>query len=155
VRRAFIREGASLKKAARVVSDAMDAQYVEVAKHEGAIMDERSYVDHQTRLKAATTVCEIFAPRVAGRDGEPRLMLNVEAGGQVQLLYFGNVIGEVPEAQGATATVSPEPMSATAKQHLIRTGQLLPDGTAQPTAKAIDEAKALPESTPKGEGFLK
>jgi len=82
-------------------------------------------------------------------------MLNVEAGGKVQLLYFGDVKGEVPEAQGATVTVSPEPMSATAKQHLIRSGQLLPDGTAPPTAKASDEAKALPEAKDRDEKFLR
>ena len=158
VRKAFIREGASLRKAARVVSEAMDAQYVEVAKHEGAIMDERSYVDHQTRLKAATLVTEIFMPQGIGRGaGEGRMVLNVQAGGAVQLLYFGETKDplELPEAPGATVTLPPTPMSPTAKQHLIRSGQLLPDGTVPEASKALETSKALPEGTPKDEGWLK
>jgi len=156
VRKAFIREGASLRKAARVVSEAMDAQYVEVAKHEGQITDERSYVDHQTRLKAACTVTEIFAPRTAGGGaGEGRFMLNVQAGAKVQLLYFGDVIGELPEAQGATVTIPVEPVSQEMKQALVRQGKALPSGETVKAPEAKPEPTTLPEGTPKGEGWLK
>jgi len=155
LRKALIHEGATVRKIAKRIAEGLDAEFVEVAKHEGQITDERMYVDHVVRLRAVTTAVEIFAPRVAGRDGEPRLMLNVQAGANIQLVYFGEAKGEVPEAQGATVTIPAEPMSPTAKQHLIRSGQLLPDGTAPPTAKASDEAKALPEAKDRDEKFLR
>lgn len=153
LRKALIHEGATVRKVAKRIAEGLDAEYVEVAKHEGQITDERAYIDHGVRLKAATTATEIFAPRTTGgRDGEPRLMLNVQAGANVQLVYFGEAkdAPELPEAPGVTVT-----MSAEMKAAMIRAGTVHPDGAAPATAKASDEPKGLPESTPKDEGWLK
>ncbi|HLG43666.1 MAG TPA: hypothetical protein VI337_01485 [Nitrospirales bacterium] len=147
VRKAFIREGASLKKAARVVSEAMDAEYVEVVKHEGSITEERSYIDHRIRLAAAETALGVFAPRTAGGGvGEGRMVLNVQAGAAVQLVYFGEAKEplELP-----AAPVSPE-----LKQVLIRQGKIAPDGSPE-APKALETPKALPEAKPNGDGWLK
>jgi len=98
-------------------------------------------------------VTEIFVPRTDARGAvEGRMVLNIQAGSAVQLIYFGEPKNplELPEVHGAT-----EAMSATVKNHLIRSGQLLPDGSVPEAPKALEGATEPPEGATRGEGFLR
>lgn len=50
---AFEEVGVTTKDVAQVIKDALTAEHVEVAKYQGVIGDEKSYVDHRTRLEGA------------------------------------------------------------------------------------------------------
>lgn len=100
--------------------------------------------DYQTRLKAVGLLLGAVVPRRAERDGEVRPILHIHAGAKVQMMFFGEVIEPAPEVH------SPE-----LKAQLIRSGRLLPDGTAPETAKATEATKVLPEPNPKRDGWLK
>ena len=98
--RAYEQAGGSDALESQVLVDALKAEYVEVAKFEGAITEERSYVDHSTRLAALDRVLDIKGltnrrgRRDVSDDGEARPMLNVQADANVQInVYFGEARG--------------------------------------------------------------
>lgn len=53
------RHGLTLDSAAKATADALQANSVRVAIHEGRIADEREYPDHSTRLAAARNVFQL------------------------------------------------------------------------------------------------
>lgn len=100
--RAYEEAGGSNELESKVLVDALQAEYVEVAKHEGSITDERSYTDHPTRLAALDRVLELkgLGSRRSRRESEEsdaRPILNVQAGGNIQLIYFGEA-KDAPDA---------------------------------------------------------
>jgi len=76
----------------------LGADYVEVAKHEGSITDEKAFADHRTRLQYVDRFLDLEGLRTPqGRRERPeesdaRPILNVQAGGNIQLVYFGEAI---------------------------------------------------------------
>ncbi len=85
--------GGTEEALARVVTDALTAEYVEVAKLEGQITDEKAYADHPTRLQAFDRILDLKGltgtrGRQKGEQDE-RPILNVQAGAKVQLVFFG------------------------------------------------------------------
>ena len=94
--RAYEQAGGSDELESEVLVGALKAKYVEVAKFEGQITDERSYTDHPTRLAALDRVLEMkgVINRRGRREGSEesgaRPMLNVQADANVQInVYFG------------------------------------------------------------------
>ena len=98
--RAYEQAGGSDALESQVLVDALKADYVEVAKFEGQITDEKIFADHPTRLAALDRVLEIKglgsrrSRREASDDGDARPMLNVQADANVQInVYFGEARG--------------------------------------------------------------
>lgn len=90
---------------AKQMVEGLQAQYVEVAKFEGQIMDEKAFADHPTRLHYADRFLELEGLRSPqGRregsdEGDARPILNVQAGGNIQLIYFGEA-KDAPDSPG-------------------------------------------------------
>ena len=85
--------GGTEEALAKVVTEALTAEYVEVAKHLGQICEEKAYADHPTRLQAFDRILDLKGltgtrTRQKGEQDE-RPILNVQAGAKVQLVFFG------------------------------------------------------------------
>jgi len=93
--------GGTQEVAAQVIVDALKAEYVEVAKHEGKIEDEKAYADHPTRLQAFDRLMDLQgltggrAKQQGANDERP--ILNVQAGAKVQLVFFGEARDATPD----------------------------------------------------------
>ena len=86
---------------AKVVTEALTAEYVEVAKAEGRITDEKAYADHPTRLQAFDRILDLKGltgtrSKHQGTQDE-RPILNIQAGAKVQLVFFGKAIDAIPD----------------------------------------------------------
>ena len=93
--------GGTEEELAKVVTEALTAEYVEVAKMEGRITDEKAYADHPTRLQAFDRILDLkgltgIRARQKGEQDE-RPILNVQAGAKVQLVFFGKAIDAIPD----------------------------------------------------------
>jgi len=158
LRKALVAAGAPVSKVARRIAEALDAEYVEVVKHQGAITDEKAYADHPTRLKAAAMATEIHAPRPAARGSEGRTMLVVAGDAKIQLMMFGDVVPEggtlaERESVPVTLTVPMSPdHSSELKAAMIRAGKRLPGGEAPRPAEANSEGSKGQEHR---EGWLR
>jgi len=98
--RAYEQAGGSDELESHVLVDALKADYVEVAKFEGQVMDPTYFADHPTRLAALDRVLELKglgsrrSRREGSDDGDARPMLNVQADANVQInVYFGEARG--------------------------------------------------------------
>ena len=86
-------QGGTNEAFAKVIVDALKAEYVEVSKQDGWIGEERFYADHPTRLQAFDRGMELKgvtggrAKQQGANDERP--ILNVQAGAKVQLVFFG------------------------------------------------------------------
>lgn len=93
--------GGTTEALAKVVTDALTAEYVEVAKMEGRITDEKAYADHPTRLQAFDRILDLKgltgsrAKSQGAQDERP--ILNIQAGAKVQLVFFGKAIDALPD----------------------------------------------------------
>ena len=154
LKKALVKAGVTVDAIAGAIHRALTAERKAVGE-DGEVVSLGDH--HAVQLKAASLTVDLHVPRRANQNGGERTMLVVQAGAKVQLCYFGEAKDplEPPEAPGATGTIPAEPMSATAKQHLIRSGQMLPDGSVPEAPKALETSKALPEGTDRGEGWLK
>lgn len=97
--------GGTDQLAAQVLVDGLKAEYVEVAKCEGEITDEKAFADHPTRLNAFDRLMELkgLGGRRTRREGsdesDSRPILNVQAGANVQVIYFGEA-KDAPDGPG-------------------------------------------------------
>ena len=93
--------GGTEELSAKVIVEALKAEYVEVAKMEGQITDEKAYADHPTRLQAFDRLMDLKgltgsrAKQQGSQDERP--ILNIQAGAKVQLVFFGKAIDALPD----------------------------------------------------------
>ncbi len=147
LKKALVKHGITVDAIAGVIKRAMDAERRGVGEDGKAVS---LGPHHNVQLKAAAMATEIHLPRRAGQRDPGRVMLNVQAGAKVQLVFFGKAIEPTPHEE-TVPDHSPE-----LKAVLVRAGKILPDGGVPGTAKA-EASKALPErkAQERGERWLK
>lgn len=156
LKKSLVKAGVTADAIAAVIQRALTAKRMGVGDDGEAVS---LGPHHNVQLKAAAMATEIHLPRRAGQLDPGRVMLNIQAGAKVQLVFFGTAIEPTPEAETGVPSLpaaEPVPMSDVLKTHLVRQGKLNPDGSVAEAPKRL-EVPPGPEgkARERGERWLK